>query len=106
VSQDDTIWVWDTRDYSHRVSLRLPGSVGVATRGYPVLKCIALSPDQRWLVAAGTTTLLYCWDMSGIQLSFALALPLPAAQFGAVQLHFMPDSRVVAGATAHSPPRL
>lgn len=92
--QDGSFFVWSAKAFKLARSFTLP----VAHMLRSMQQTFALSPDGQLLVSGGSSPLLLVFNVvSGIFL-YALRLPGVPSGTGAQQVHFMPDSAVVAGA--------
>lgn len=91
--QDDSFWLWDANTLClvKKLEAALPGS------SQPACRTFCVSQDGAWMVAGGSSPLLFVWDLAAGQMLYALHLPLGHSVYGTAQLHFMPDSQTVAG---------
>ena len=94
--QDDSFWLWDANTLSllKKLEPAVPGS------SQPACRVFCVSQDGAWMVAGGTSPLLFVWDLAASELLYALHLPFGRSVYGTSQLHFMPDSQTVAGNSA------
>lgn len=94
--QDDSFWLWDANTLSllKKLEPAVPGS------SQPACRVFCVSQDGAWMVAGGTSPLLFVWDLAAAELLYALHLPFGGSVYGTSQLHFMPDSQTVSGNSA------
>ena len=98
--QDDSFWLWDANTLSllKKLEPAVPGS------SQPACRVFCVSQDGAWMVAGGTSPLLFVWDLAAAELLYALHLPFGRSVYGTSQLHFMPDSQTMAGNSAAALP--